>query len=235
MPPNQGYVPSPGASATPAQTPKPPRDTAKLTFVLALAFGFTALVLLALFIWALIGKNTAEGEVEQRIAQVVAEAREDQRAADAAAERARLESETRTYTAPAVFGSLNITFPKPWNVFVEENESSNTQLDGYIHPGLVRQTVAGNEQYAFRFALERELYTQALSDFKSSNNSNFTATPITVSGIRGTKISGEIDRRGKTGILVLLPVRDKTLRLWTEGSNFTGQYNTIIGSIKITP
>lgn len=236
MPPQQsGPIMPSHMPSQPGKPPKLPRDKAKLTFVLSWALGFATIVFAVLAVWAFMAKNTAEDTVNQQIEEAVAAARQAQAAEDAAAEKARAESVTRSYTAPPVFGTLTVAFPKPWNIYVEENEGSKQQLNGFIHPDVVQARKNQDINYAFRFVLERELYTKSLDGFERDiDQGKVRANAVTVSGISGTRLTGEIER-DRSGTLILLPVRDKTLRLWTYGTDFLSHYNTIVDQIKITP
>jgi hypothetical protein len=60
-----------------------------------------------------------------------------------------------------------------------------------------------------------------------------TATPYSlpkVPGVVGTKLSGAIFQGANkgTGTMVLLPMRDKTLEIWTESNDYLNDFDTYV-------
>ena len=61
-----------------------------------------------------------------------------------------------------------------------------------------------------------------------------TAKSVTVSGIGGTRFEGQIDDE-QTGSMIFIPLRDKTLTIWTESGDYTNDFNTIIERLSVVP
>lgn len=233
MPPQQ--VTPDNTAPTPSSSTPGYHDRTQRYLVLTLVFGFLTLVFLALFVWALMGKNNAEQAVEERISQAVSEAREDQKQLDAAAEQKRRESNTRTFSAGSIFGNLQVDIPKPWSLYVEKDASGKLQLDAYAHPNAVTVSDDEDAPFALRFTFEDTLYQDEIASLnRTVEQGDLSARAVTVAGAKGTRFKGEIDRN-TTGHMVVLPVRDKTVKLWTEGSAFTDQFNTILNNVSLNP
>lgn len=201
------------------------------TAVLAVA----AIVLGALAINFSATANRERTTVNEQAQAAAEAAKAEQKKVDEAEFAEREKLPYRTYTAPSVLISLNIKFPKNWNLYVEQSSSSTTQLNVYGNPGLVQSPRDFGGPYALRVNLERTLYAKIVA--KRANQvekGELVATPITVSGLKGTRYTGKISG-AHTGVLVVLPVRDKTLSLWTESHQNTADFNKIIERIALTP
>jgi hypothetical protein len=62
---------------------------------------------------------------------------------------------------------------------------------------------------------------------KIVNLKKITISPYQVSGVSGARIDGEINK-GQDGSLVVLPVRDKVLYVWTEDKTYIADFNNIV-------
>lgn len=195
--------------------------------------GFIALVFGGLAIWALLQYNKERNTVQEQVDAAVEEAREDQQEKAEAKFEEEQKRPFRTYTAPDVFGGIEILFPKNWNVYVEDTTSGSPQIDLYIHPNQVRVQNGEAGPVAFRMQLVNELFEKATSSYrKDVEKGELTAKAVEVSGIGGTRYEGKI-RDDFKGSLVAIPYRDKTLLLWTESNNFRADFNNILGQTHI--
>jgi hypothetical protein len=183
-----------------------------------------------------IGKyNDASTNLEGHKAEAAEAAKAEQKEADEKAFAEREKQPYRKYTGPVVLGSLTVEFPKNWNVFAIENEQANRQLDIFVSPEVVRDEDNYQGPYSLRLSLERQLYTQVLEKYqKQIEKGELQAVPATMSGIQGTRLSGQLDKDHR-GVMVLVPVRDKTLSVWTEADAFVGDFNTIVERVSVIP
>lgn len=205
-----------------------PAIMAVVMLVLAIGLGALAIVYINKF-------NKAQTNVNQQKNEAADIAKAEQKKIDAKEFAEAAKKPFRTYQAPGVLGAIKVEFPKDWNVYAVEDETKTTQLDVYMYPGVVRAPQSTTEPYAFRIKLENSLYTETLQKYqKEVEKGTLTAKSVTVSGITGTRLEGKIDRN-RTGVLILLPIRDKTLFLWTESNNYLNDYNGIIERISISP
>lgn len=138
----------------------------------------------------------------------------------------------RTYTGPAPYGSLKVQYPKTWSAYVSEGEgSSGTPVDAYFNPGYVPSISGQNNLYALRVKISSASYDSTVKSFQPLLKvGKLTATsyiPAGAKDITGVKLDGQITA-GKTGSMVILPLRDKTLQLWTESPSFINDFNNNI-------
>ncbi|MEX0934605.1 MAG: hypothetical protein WDZ42_02275 [Candidatus Saccharimonadales bacterium] len=190
---------------------------------------FTTVAFLGLSIWAIYNYHQERTTVNEQIDEAVAEARADQTEIEKAQFEEELQNPYKTYSAPNVFGDINLEVPKNWNIYSEDGTSGRVQLDLFVHPNLVRNNRSDtNEPYAFRMELRDELYNTSIRGFQRDvDRGDLRSNTVEVSGIEGLRFEGQITK-DQTGHLVALPFRDKTIWMWTEGSKYMDQFEKIL-------
>lgn len=149
-------------------------------------------------------------------------------------------SPTKTYTGPSTIGSISFNYPKTYSGYVEESQSSSSnKLNGFFHPNIVPKDDP-KILFALRVQVVGTAYESVLKTYANYINSGKAqAKPFTaaaVPDVLGTRIDGEIASGGKQGSVILLPVRDKTLLLWTESKESIPDFDTyVVPSISFVP
>ncbi|MCW1908756.1 MAG: hypothetical protein KIH63_005450 [Candidatus Saccharibacteria bacterium] len=192
-------------------------------------------------LWAYIGREDFKKNSDAKAAQAV-EVAKIQLAQEKDAEFAEREkSPLKTYTSPAAQGSISFTFPKTWSGLVSESSQSGDPkpLDGYFYPNYLPSVTSTTIAYALRLELLTQAYDQVLSPFNnqaSSGTVRVTAfRPDKVPSVVGVKIEGTLPNN-KQGIMLVLPLRDKTIKLWTESTDFSADFNnSVIPSLSFVP
>lgn len=235
-PPNQNFnsaAPGPQASITPTK----PKRQISLNIPMILA-GLLLISTIALGLLSINYANKyteAKTDVDGQKAAAAAAAKEEQKVVDQKEHEEMDKQPYRTYQAPAVLGAIQAEFPKNWNVYAKEEEKSDIQLDVYMYPGVVRDENSTTEPYSFRIRMQQKLYPEAMLPYqKRVEKGQLKAQTVTVSGISGTRFDGAITDE-RTGAIILLPVRDKTLFIWTESPTYMTDYDQIVAKMAISP
>ena len=144
----------------------------------------------------------------------------------------------KTYQAPEAFGSINIQYPKTWSAYVIETDKGSTTVDGFFHPGFVPST-QGNTSFALRLQVTSLAYDLEMKQFdgkvKTGSVKVTPFIPVNVPGVIGSRVEGEITT-GKNSIMILVPLRDKTIKISTESPQFASDFNnTILPKLKFVP
>lgn len=149
------------------------------------------------------------------------------------AERSKEPNEV--YKAPAEFGSVAVTYPKTWSSHVIEKAGTGTVLDGYFFPGTVPNT-RGDEKFPTRLELVSKPYAKEVASFdRDVDDGTVKAKAVVINGVKGIRFDGAIERE-TSGAIVLLPLRDRTLKIWTENGDFMKDFNDIIlAKLTFTP
>ncbi len=159
-----------------------------------------------------------------------------QKASDDAAAAAAAKLPHQTYVASQELGAFQISFPKNWSVYVDDSSNSNATFlllanPGYVHP----PDDSSKAGFALRVELDATAYSSAADDWaEAASNGDVTAKNVTISGIAGVEVSGKIDEN-HTGKVVILPLRDKTLKFETDDLKFASDFAQILQDAKIHP
>lgn len=187
-------------------------------------------VTLGFAIWAYLGRQDLKNNINKKATDIANTAIEKVKK-DKDAEFAQREKEPlKAYKGPAAFGSIVIKFPKTWSAFVSETNTGSQPIDGKFHPDFVPAEQAGTV-FALRVQVKSTSYDNELKQFDSlAKGGQVKVTPFraaSVPGVLGARIDGEIMSQ-KRGTMILLPLRDKTLKIWTESGQFVEDLNNLV-------
>lgn len=187
-------------------------------------------------IWSYMSMQDYKNNSDQKSAQAVEKALAD-RAVVADAEFAEKEKfPYDTYNGPSSAGSVKLQYPKTWSAQITEGKDGGSKpIVGFFHPGFVPSITSQDTAFALRLEVENTTYAQVLTQFESNiKQGTVSASAITltsVPGVIGTRLSGVINpaQPKSQGTLVLFPIRDKTLRVWTDSNEaFLNDFDTAI-------
>lgn len=198
-----------------------------------LAFAVTLILFFAATgfgIWAFRGMQDYKNNVEPKIAEAVTKA---ELATSAKKDQEFVEKEKqplRTYTAPSAYGSVAVSYPKTWSVYADETSKGSNPVDASFNPDFVPGLQSDNN-VALRMEVVSTAYADVVKSFQSQAKSGkVTVVPYAVAkvpAVTGVRVDGEIVSN-KAGAMIIVPVRDKTLKIWTEASQYVGDFNNII-------
>lgn len=193
-----------------------------LLFVGAAAFGF----------WAFGSRQDYKNNSDQKVAAAVSTAKQQTQVADQATYAQQAKYPLRPYVGPSAYGSVTINYPKTWSAYVVEASSGGEQpIDGYFQPSFVPAINATNSAFALRVQLSQTSYSDTMNQVSSTVQSNGAAVaPYSlpkVPSVIGSKVTGKIDSQHQ-GIMVILPLRNMTLKVWTEQTSEEADFTNII-------
>lgn len=219
----------PAIGSVPVQLPKDPKPVGLivgfvvvlLLLVAALVFGF----------WTFGQMQDYKNNSDKKAAAAVAAANDAQKKTLDAQFAEQEKSPYKSYTSPAEFGSVKLVYPKTWSAYVVEAGSNSAPVDGYFYPNFV-PNVSGKNSYILRVQVVNTPYQSTLTSYESKvkqGQLKVTAfKPEQVpSATAGVRMDGQLDT-DKQGSLVILPLRDKTLKIWTENTGAVNDFNNIV-------
>lgn len=182
-------------------------------------------------VWAYGSRQDYKNNVDAKISTAVAAAKQSEGNAKEKEFAEREKNPLRTYTGPSEYGSISIQYPKTWSAYVADDGSSSPYVNGYFQPSVVPDTQSESSVFALRVQVIDSSYAQSLRAYADQVTAGkVTVQPYSlpkVSSVVGARISGQLDSR-KTGTKVLLPLRDKTLAIWTESAQYQPDFDNII-------
>lgn len=195
-------------------------------FVASIGFG----------IWAFMGRQDYKNNVDGKIAEAVEIAEKNLIVKKDAEFAESYKSPFVTYKGPAAYGTLAITYPKTWSNYVDER-SSGTYVDGYLHPSFVPANT-NDVNVALRYQVSQKQYDQEVKSFDSkvkAGRAKVAAYRLPKQdSVLGIRVEGELDSR-KQGVMVILPLRDKVIKVWTEGNEFRSDFETVLKELTFVP
>lgn len=189
-------------------------------------------------VWAFMGRQDYKNNVEPKIAAAVAKA-EDATSTKKDQEFAEKEKQPlRTYTGPSAYGSVTISYPKTWSVYADESNRGSNPLDAYLNPAFV-PGLQSDTNVALRLQVVSTPYADVARSFESQvKNGKVTVKPYAIAkvpSVTGLRVDGEIASK-KSGSMVIVPLRDKTLKIWTEASQFVADFDTnVLPNVTLVP
>ncbi len=182
-------------------------------------------------IWAFTSRADYKNNSDKKTVAAANKATEETQAADAAKYAEESKKPYETYIGPAQFGNVTVNFPKTWSAYITEAERGSTPISAFFQPKIVPNVTDTNNTFALRVELLQTTYESALDQFKSKvEQGQVTLVPYTlakVPSVVGSRVEGQITPR-KQGTMIIMPLRNMTLRVWTESNDFKGDLDTHI-------
>lgn len=213
---------------TRAHTPESGFSPLALPFALSVFFLIAAMVFGG---WAYMQMLDYKNHSDAKIAVAVTQAKS---AEDTAKDAAFAEAEKqplKTYQGPGTYGSVSVSYPKTWSAYVIDTRNSSPYIDGYFHPDAVPDANGQGSVFSLRIQVVQDAYTDVLNGFSSAaKTGSVKVAPYAapkVPGVVGVRVDGQLTTT-KQGSMVILPLRNMTLKIWTESGLFENDFNNNI-------
>ncbi len=183
--------------------------------------------------WSFNSREDYRLNVEKKIGAAVKVAKQEESIAKDKEHAEADKSPLKSYEGPEAYGSVRVMYPKTWSGYVVDGSTSNKALEGYFHPNIVPGVDDKNAAYALRVEVADQTYSKVVSGM----NSLITAKKATaavfsfskVPDVVGTRFDGSIiSGKPISGAMIVIPLRDKTLKIWTESPQYLADFNTYI-------
>lgn len=181
--------------------------------------------------WSFAGRQDYKNNTDQKVAAAVTVAVDKAKSAKDVEFADKEKYPFRTYSGPEAFGSVVVKYPKTWSAYVDDTGNGAAPVDGYFHPGTVPSVISTNSTFALRVQVLGTSYSQSLANLSSQQQTG----KITVSAYALPKVPKTVGvkavgtfQNGQTGEMVLLPLRNQTLQISTQGSQYTTDFETNI-------
>lgn len=182
-------------------------------------------------VWAFGSRQNYKNNVDSIVAAKVADNTKTVQSKDAVQYAEAAKSPLKTYVGPDAYGSVHISYPKTWSAYIDTTNASNP-LDAYFHADYVPATSDPTASYNLRVQVVASSYDSVLSQYQGNVQAGTaTASPYRlpkVPSVIGTRLDGQLFDNNGSGTLILLPLRDKTLKVWVESPTYLPDFTTYI-------
>lgn len=226
-----GPVSSAGFSQPPLQ---PQKVKPPIGFIIALVIVILLLVfsvVLAVMFYSQMQDYKLNSDQKSAAAVAVAKKAQEEELNKAFIEKEK--EPLKSYTSPTASGSVSITYPKTWSAYVNEQSTGNV-LDAFFNPNFVPYNSGSSDgtAVALRAQMLSTQYSAAMNEYNAKvTQGKIKAVPFkpekVPSATVGVRLDGEIIQ-GRNGSMVVIPVRDKTLKIWTEGTSNVSDFNNFV-------
>lgn len=198
---------------------------------------------IAFGVWSFMGRQDYKNNSDKKSAIAVTKAEAVLSAKKDADFAEQEKSPFKSYVSPVAFGAVTIMYPKTWSAYVNEATSGQASqpVDAYFNPNFVPavDNSNGGNLYALRMQVTNNVYDQELKSYESyikAGQLKVSAfTPKLVPGSVGVRLEGLLDGNKKQGSMVILPLRDKTVKVWTENMTHLDDLNKTLDSLTFKP
>lgn len=238
MPPqNQFELQSTGQPVSSAQPMHPlPKEKPHLGLIIGLVIACFLLILTCVFgFWAYQQMLDYKLNSDDKSAVAVKKAEEEKTKVLEAQFAEQEKSPLKSYTSPSQYGTVKLVYPKTWSAYIIEQTTSGsgTPVEGYFYPNFVPNVGAADKtNYSLRIQIVNSSYKTVLDSFKQQvTTGKLSAIPYSADLVKGvaagTRLDGQI-QQNKKGSMVVLPLRDKVLKIWTENDTNAKDFNDFI-------
>jgi hypothetical protein len=187
--------------------------------------------------WAFSGRQDYKNNSDKKVAAAVSSAEKAQAAKLNELFAQESKNPNKAYVGPSAFGSITFNYPKTWSAYVDES-NQNQPINGYFSPDKVPGVSTGSA-FALRVELVTGNYTQIVHQFDSQVKLGkikaAAYVPPKVNGVAsvqpGTRFDGQLVQTAagpQTGSMVVIPVRDKVLKIYTLSNSYLADFNNIV-------
>lgn len=181
--------------------------------------------------WAYGKMQDYKNNVDAKVQAAVATAKQQEDTAKDAEFDQQYKLPLASYTGPSAYGSIVLKYPKTWSAYVVDDRGGSPYIDGYFYPHILPDLQSATSAFALRLQVVQDSYSSVLDNLANSVQSGVTkVAPYKVPkvpSVIGVKVTGTLGN-GKTGTMVIIPLRNTTLELWTEAPSFQQDFDTNI-------
>lgn len=187
----------------------------------------------SLAIWAYMQYSDEKSNVDSKVVIEVAKGKSEQAESDQKKFSEEAKNPRIEFVGPSEYGRVSFMYPKTWSVYIENDGSNRGDYKAYLNPVAVPSASNKASRFALRLEIINKNLDTVLNDYQSRlKKGELTSSSTEFNGISATRIDGTFEKELR-GSVVLMKVRDKTIRFSTDADTFKPDFQTILGTVKI--
>ena len=188
----------------------------------------------SLAIWAYMQYSREKSDVDSKVAIKVAEGKREQAEFDWRKYSDEAKNLRVEFVGPTEYGRVSFMYTKTWSVYIANDGSDRGDYKAYFHPISVPPITNKNSRFALRLEIINKNMDTVLNEYQSRlKKGELTSSSTEFNGISATRIDGTFEKELR-GSVVLMKVRDKTIRFSTDADTFKPDFQTILSTVKIS-
>lgn len=205
----------------------------KIGWMIAAICGISLfLVASALGVWIWMQYIEKKTDVDGQISLAVAEAVKKQSEEDEAKFQEAYKNPKIEFASPSEYGRVSFMYPKTWSVFIERDGSDRGDYKAYLHPVSVPPISKKDSRYALRLEIVNRNFDDVLRQYDPQlKKGELKSSTPEYNGRVTTRLDGAFSKELR-GAVVLMRVRDKTIRLSTDADTFKPDFEALLQTVK---
>ncbi|RYX78392.1 hypothetical protein EON76_05855 [bacterium] len=184
-------------------------------------------------IWSFVNYQTAQQDVDSKIAVAVAEGKNEQQSADDEKFAERMKEPLKIFKGPDDYCGISFNYPKTWSAHIAKDIKNGGTFEAYLNPDVV-PVIDNDSQYALRVTIEQKDYDQILKQYEQKIAKNeLRRTSTGSSDIPSTRLDGAFDKQ-ISGSAVIYKCNAYTITLRTDAvSTWKKDFETAIRTFAV--
>ncbi len=189
------------------------------------------LVATALSVWLLISYTEQKSDVDGKVSLAVAAAVKKQSEEDEAKFQESYKNPRIEFVGPSEYGRVSFMYPKTWSVYVDKDGSDRKDYVAYLHPVSVPPVGTATSRFAMRLEILNRSFDDTLKQYEQPlKKGELKSSNVEYNGVSSTRLDGAFTKELR-GSVVLMKVRDKTIRLSTDADTFRPDFDAVLATV----
>ena len=137
---------------------------------------------------------------------------------------------TREFTGPTNFGALTFEYPKEWNIYIDNDSSTEPSFSAYFSPQYAKPITSSNQ--GLEFKINPANYDTQIKNYTSNL---ISSQAYNQNGLTGTMFTGKLDKKedSKTGVAVVIKINNYSATIQTRDYETYGEeFDKIISTLR---
>lgn len=200
--------------------------------IIAISVGALFFVASAFAVWSYISFIDTRSDVEGKIKVAEAEARNQQAELDRKNYLEESKNPRLEFVSPSEYGRVSFMYPRNWSVYIHNDGSDRRDYVAYLHPVTVPSVISRDSRFALKLEIINKDFDVVMKQYESLlKKGDLTSGTPEFNGNASTRIDGAF-AKDLRGSVVLMRVRDKTIRFSTQADTFKPDFKTILDTVK---
>jgi len=183
-------------------------------------------------VWLFLAYSEQKTDVEGKLKVAVAEAKKEQSEEDRKQYLEESKNPRLEFVGPADYGRVSFMYPRNWSAYVDKDGSDRGDYKAYLHPSVVPSVSSRESRFALRLEILNQDFDAVLKQYEQLlKKGDLTSSTPEFNGNASTRIDGAFTKELR-GSVVLMKVRDKTIRFSTDADTFKPDFQAILDTVK---
>lgn len=200
--------------------------------IIGIAAIIMCLIAGSLAVWAYMAYSQEKHGVDSKVAVEVAKAKGEQAEVDYKKFSEEAKNPRVEFIGPSEYGRVSFMYPKTWSVYVDQDGENRGDYKAYLHPSSVPSLHNKTSRFALRLEVINSDFDKVLAQYSNLlKRGDLKSSSVEFNGNNATRIDGAFTKDLR-GTVVLMKVRDKTIRFSTDADTFKPDFETILSTVK---